>query len=110
MNARCPRASSVPFAAAATALACVPNRRRDQAASNIGPPTARAGFEWAEGGECTCENGDDGLYVRQGDQLICRPRDFNGDARTVDVNAAERRRADAYFASVRDAENEWRKW
>jgi hypothetical protein len=90
-------------------LKCVANRRRDQAATNIGPPTARAGFERAEGGECTCENGDDGLYVKQGDMLVCKPRtDF--DHRTVDLSAAERRRDDAYFAMCRDMETAWKHW
>jgi hypothetical protein len=82
-------------------LVCVPDRR-DAAPSNIGPPSTRVGFAWAQGGDCTCENGEPGLYVKQGDMLICQPRDFNGDAQA--------RRDRAYFDSISNIENEWRNW
>jgi hypothetical protein len=83
-------------------LVCIPTGR-DQAPSNIGPATAGVGLEWSQGGDCTCENGEPGLYVKQGDMLICQPRDFNGDA-------AQARRDAAYFDSVRNLENAWRSW
>jgi hypothetical protein len=85
---------------------CVADRR-DAAPTNIGPPTARAGFEWAEGGECSLGNGELGRYVREGDRLTCKPRS-EFDARTVDAQSIRDR---AYYESVREAENAWRqKW
>jgi hypothetical protein len=86
-------------------LVCVPDRR-DQAASNIGPPSARVGFEWAQGGECRCPDGSDGLYVRQGDMLICKPRaDF--DHRSVGDRSASDR---AYHEMVEQLRDAWRSW
>jgi hypothetical protein len=85
---------------------CVANNGRDQAPTNIGPPTARTGFEWAEGGDCACTGGEPGRYVRQGDMLICQPRQ-DLDHRGVDAQAIRDR---AWLESVRAAENAWRSW
>jgi hypothetical protein len=75
---------------------------RDQAASNIGPPSAPAGFEWAEGGECRLGSGETGLYVKEGDRLVCKPRDFDADAQSI--------RDRAYYQSVADAQTDYLRW
>jgi hypothetical protein len=78
---------------------------RDQAMTNIGPPTARAGFEWAEGGECSLGNGDTGLYVKQGGMLVCRARS-EFDARSVGRDPRDA----AYEQMVADARTAWQRW
>jgi hypothetical protein len=76
---------------------------RDQAMTNIGPPTAPVGGPFAEGGECRCPDGGDGLYVKQGDRLVCKPR-AEFDHRTVGRDPRDA----AYHRMCEDARNAWR--
>jgi hypothetical protein len=88
-------------------LTCVPGEAGDQAPSNIGPPEAPVGMEWAQGAECDLGGGEVGRYVKQGDRLICRSCDDDYDDA---ASVSQARRDRAYFDSVRDMQQAWRSW
>jgi hypothetical protein len=84
---------------------CVPGRR-DQAPSNIAPAGVHpVGGAWPQGGECDLGNGETGLLVKEGDQLVCRPCDYD-DAASV----SQRKRDQAYDAMCERQRNAWRNW